>query len=314
MSIFESARFALQSSVSLFNDKSHYASVRRRPLLFELASTPQREPFNREEVLLQKFVSIAQQRNLNDSHDKRGRYWAEEKPYDLTEVFGTCVQFIDQHEAPLPRTTLPPSQDIERFINGVLIQDHPVTIDREFEMLLDITGDSLVGAANVGMLATRYMSRFSDIRAYPCLNIDGTTVTPHTDDETISNIMRSWNAKVARFETYSNGRNDGTGDQYYFWTHFFAACVADNESVKGKIFQKSFERGNEIMIFAKDRIAKRGGVVSSHYEASLLGRNIGLALVFGEASTQGEIFPVRSKTPEVIQDEQSAWHRVFQHR
>lgn len=314
MSIFESPRFALQASASLFNDKPHYASVRRRPLLFELASTPQTEPLNREEELLQKFSSIVKRRKHGGSDQKRGRYWAEDKPYDLIEVFGTCVQFIDQHNAPLPKTTLPPVQDVEQFINGVLKQDHPVTIDRQFEMLLDITGDSLVGAANVGMLATRYMSRFSDIRAYPNLNIDGTAVTPYTDDEDVSEIMRKWNVKVARFETYSNGRNDGTGDQYYFWTHFFASCLADNESLQGKLFQKTFERGNEIMIFAKDRIAKRGGVVSSHYEASLLGRNIGLALVFAEASIQGENYPVRSKTHEVIQDGQSAWRRVFQHK
>lgn len=196
------------------------------------------------------------------------------------EVFGTSVQFIDQHDAPLPKTTLPPAKDVEAFINGILQQEGPVTVDKQFELLLDITGNSVIGAANVGMLATRYMSRFSDIRAYPHLNIGGTVITPDTDDEVVSGVMREWNTRMARFETDNSGRNDGTGDQYYFWTHFFAACVSDSERMKGKVFQKTFEKGNEIMIFAKDKIAKRGGVVSSHFEASLIGRNIGLALSY----------------------------------
>ncbi len=278
MSLLESSNFCFKVSVSLFNDKPHYASVRRRPLLYELASTPSVEPLNREEELLGKFLLIVQNRGITNIHRNKDRYWMKNIPYDLMEVFGTCIQFIDQYKTPLPKTTLPPAQDIETFINEILQQEGLVTIDKQFELLLDITGNSVIGAANVGMLATRYMSRFSDIRAYPNLNIAGTVVTYDTSDAAISAIMREWNTKMARFETKSTGRNDGTGDQYYFWTHFFATCVTDAESMKGKLFQKTFERGNEIMIFAKDKIAKRGGVVSNHYEASLIGRNIGLAL------------------------------------
>lgn len=197
------------------------------------------------------------------------------------EVFGTSIQFIDQHKAPLPKTTLPPSRDVEAFINAVLQNPGPVTIDRQFELLLDITGNNIVGAANLGMLATRLMSRFSDQRAYPSINIDGKLISyKTTTDQEIELVMRRWYQKAARFETYNDvlNRNDGSGDQYYFWTHFFAACVADSEKTSGKFFQEAFEKGNDVMIFVKDKIAKRGGTVSSHYEASLLGRHIGLAI------------------------------------
>lgn len=70
MSILESPRFTLQASASLFNDKPHYASVRLL-FYFELVKTPQTEPLNREEELLQKFSSIVKRRNPGGSHQKK---------------------------------------------------------------------------------------------------------------------------------------------------------------------------------------------------------------------------------------------------
>lgn len=281
----DTTRFAIESSLSLLRDSPNNASIRWRPVLNELASTSPREPLNREidfqSDLLSKFLGIIDKRGIKPLAKDRSPYWmGQGTSYDKMEVFGTCVQFIDQHSAPLPKTTLPPSQDIQRFINHVLQEPETVTIDRQFEILLDITNNDVVGAANVGMLATRYMSRFSDIRAYPNLTINGKLITPSTSDSEIEPLMRAWNEKIARFETYNdkNGRIDGTGDQYYFWTHFFAASVFDNYTPVGRTFQAAFNKGNAIMIFAKDKIAKRGGTVSNHYEASLLGRHIGLAL------------------------------------
>lgn len=175
---------------------------------------------------------------------------------------------------------------METFINAVLKEPtDKVTIDRQFELLLDISGNDLLGAANIGMLATRLMSRFSDQRAYPNLNIDGKEIKyQETTDEEIEPIMRKWFHKVARFETFNdvNGKNDGSGDQYYFWTHFFAACVFESDTLSGKIAQKTFEKGNALMIYVKDKFAKRGGTVSNHYEASLLGRHLGLSIASNE--------------------------------
>lgn len=281
--IGNSERFAIKSIISLCKDKPHYPSVKRRPLLQKLASTPIKEPLNRADGLLTKFLSIIEKRNIIYLSQNKNPYWMKNIPYDLMEVFGTCVQFIDQHNAPLPKTTLPPSHDVESFINKVLLEKQPVTIDRQFEILLDITKNNVIGAANLGMIATRLMSRFSEQRVYPTLTIGNKLVTSITSDEEIGVIMSGWFAQVARFEIFNDtlSKNDGSGDQYYFWTHFFAACIFDSNSIKDKAMQKMFEKGNDIMIFVKNNIAKRSGVISDHHEASLLGRTIGLAISIG---------------------------------
>ncbi|MDO8515296.1 MAG: hypothetical protein Q7S14_02240 [bacterium] len=282
MSLLESGKFVIKAAGGLFKDYPHYPSIKRRPLMNELASTSPIEPLNREEGLLDKFLLIMKNRGINGIAKTQKPYWMNDPSYDLLEVFGTAIQFMDQHSGQLPKTTLPPSKDIETFINAVFQEPtDKVTIDRQFELLLDISGNDVVGAANIGMLATRLMSRFSDQRAYPNLTIDGKEIKYKVStDEEIEPIMKKWFHKVARFETFNdiNGRNDGTGDQSYFWTHFLAACTFDSNTINGKIFQRTFEKGNEIMIFVKDKFAKRGGTVSSHYEASLLGRHIGLSI------------------------------------
>lgn len=279
MRCVESVRYAYTATKSLFNDKPEYASVRRRPILFEIASLRPKEPLQREEGLLDKFISIScPYFRLNVNH-KNIQYWNNE-PYDYIDAFGTAIQFIDQHKAPLPRTSLPPKGDVEKFINTVMMSSGPVPVDKQFDILLNISKGSVTGAANIGMLATRYMSRFSEFRAYPIMQIQGSSVTKDMPDEDVNEIMRKWSNKISRFELYTekSGRNDGTGDQYYFWTHFFAATLFDPKTAQGSTMQKVFNNGNEIMIFVKNRLAKRGTTVSNHFEAAQIGRQIGLAL------------------------------------
>ncbi len=56
MNIVESGKFAVQASLGLLIDRPQYPSIKRRPLLNELASTSSKEPLNREENILDKFV------------------------------------------------------------------------------------------------------------------------------------------------------------------------------------------------------------------------------------------------------------------
>lgn len=283
MSLLESRRFALNAAISLCTDVPiNNSAVRRRPLLNELALFPVKEPLNREEDLFTKFLLILEKRNITNILKDKNPYWLKDTHYNLMEVVGTSIQFIDQHNSSLPKTTLPPAHDIETFINSVLQESKPVTIDRQFDILLDITNNNVIGAANVGMLATRYMARFADQRAYPNLIIGDKKFTIKTDDKDITEIMRLWNTKIARFKLYDNSdKNDAIGDIYYFWTHLFAACVLSTDGFEAKAFQKVFERGTDLMIFVKDYIARaRNGVVTSHFESSLLGRTIGLSLAY----------------------------------
>lgn len=279
MAIFTAERFTLRAAISLAIDPSNSPLVRRRPLSDSIARTQVKEPLNREEDLLAEFISIVKNRDMSVINNNRP-YWMTGSPYNLVEVFGTCIQFIDQHSGSLPQTTLPPVQDLEVFINLVLQESKPLTIDKQFELLLGITRNNITGAANLGMMATRLMSRFSDQRAYPKITLNDKVFTPFSDDEEIEQIIRTWNEKIAKFETYDNsGRNDGPGDSYYFWTHFFAARVFSPDTLESKFFQKCSEYGTDIMVFIKNKIARRRGVVSSHHEASLLGRQIGISLM-----------------------------------
>jgi len=272
-------RFAVEANLSLFADVPSNPSVRRKKLFDELASSPVKEPLNREEDLYTKFLSILEKRQITNPLQERNPYWLPNTPYSIGDVVGTCAQFTDQHGAPLPKTTLPPGEDVEKFIEKVLKEPEPVTIDQQFDMLLDITGNNVIGAANLGMIATRYISRFADQRAYPSLTIEGKEYTQETSDEEVGEMITKWNSKIARFKTYTDSeQNDGIGDGYYFWTHVFAGMALSVDSPQAKAMQTVFERGTELMVFVKYKIARRKGDVLPHFEASKLGRAIGLSL------------------------------------
>ena len=112
-------RFALEANMSLFADVQSNPSVRRKKLFDELASSPVKEPLNREGDLYSKFLSILEKRQITNPLQARNPYWMPDTPYSIGEVVGTCAQFTDQHGALLPKTTLPPAEDVERFIEKV---------------------------------------------------------------------------------------------------------------------------------------------------------------------------------------------------
>lgn len=251
-------------------------------MLLELAATPKLEPLNRTEELYPKFSAILGERGIAPESilQNSSPYWAPGSTYDPMEVAGTSVQFMDKHKAPLPRTTLPPARDVETFIDGVLKEPGgPVSVDRQFEMLLDITDNNVTGAANLGMMATRYIGRAYDRRAYPELTIDDKTYTPDTDFKQLSELMRSWNDKIAKFEYDEGGKNDGSGDLYYFWTHFYAGLAfASTDTRQARALSKVFENGTEVMQAIKGKVTRNGVVITNRFEVSHLGRDIGLAL------------------------------------
>lgn len=272
-------RFAATACASLFHDAPDNPVEYRKPLFERLSLTPATEPLNREATLQANFLEIIQAREIELPVQDRSPYWLNGTKYNQMEIIGTVSQFTDHHDAPMPKTTIPPAQDVERFINAVLAEPEPTTVDRQFELLLDITDNNVTGAANLGMLATRYITRFGDYRAYPELKLDGKVYTPETPDEEVDNMLARWNEKVSKFEVHSDSpKNDGMGDGYYFWTHVYAALALGDEGINAKAMQKLVERGTELMIWAKYKIAGRKGDILPHFEASHLGRAIGLSL------------------------------------
>lgn len=279
----DATRFATEASLSLFVDAPTNPVEHRKPLYEKLSLVPAREPMNRELDLYTNFLSVLKNRQITVPVQNRNSYWMQNVPYSVMEVVGTCAQFTDHHGAPLPKTTFPPSKDVATFINNVLKETNPTTVDRQFDLLLDITNNHVIGAANLGMVATRYISRFGDFRAYPQLKIAGKEYTKEASDEELGVILSQWSDKVARFEIHNTfGKNDGIGDGYYFWTHMFAAMALGTKGMQAKTMQKLVGQGTELMIWAKYKVAGRKGDILPHFEASRLGRSIGLLLIAGE--------------------------------
>jgi hypothetical protein len=134
-------------------------------------------------------------------------YWLTGGNYHPIEAFVTCVEFFDRHVEPLPTTTLPPEQDVAWYIHQVLHSSHKVSIPEQLKLLLAISNNQILGAANIGMLASRIMARGWDTRAYPSIPVD------------IAQINR-WNNQLYQFEVADGHANDAPGDTYYYWTHF----------------------------------------------------------------------------------------------
>ncbi len=224
-------------------------------------------PVNVEEDLLNSVMGIVDKRSLaNKKIDYVVPYWNKDLKYNPFQMFGALIQYVDFHDEPLPITVLPPQKDVERYISGVLNSDKTLAIPEQMEKLLDITGDNMVGAANLGFISSRLVARTYDRTAYP-----GIDVSPSVGNE--------WNRKIAQFEVYEeDAQIDGPGDTYYFWTHMFASLgLRKLEGRTPELINSLFANGTQAMRFAREHIARRP-TLSRHEEASLLGRNLGLAI------------------------------------
>lgn len=222
-------------------------------------------PLNYDDGLLLGFSqAFTQGRLVSDRRQLASPYWLKHNtPYNPVEVFLTAVQFLDDHRAPLPQTTLPPEKDVRHFCHFVL-SSGPVGLVQQFNKLLEITKGNAVGAANLGMISSRIYARSGDTRAYPGIQVKAEDVI-------------KWNKSIANFEVYGQGaKSDALGDNYYFWTHFFAASAyrAINTN-QAKIFSQLFNHGTEIMTLVRKHIAGQK-TITDHNEASILGRNLGL--------------------------------------
>jgi hypothetical protein len=215
---------------------------------------------------LPSFIETIRERNIKPIFTHRP-YWNTDLAYNSAEVFGAAVQSLDLHDAPLPRTVLPPEEDVIKFIKAVKSTTRKVKLDEQFNIALDITRNDLLGAVNICWIATRFMARGADKRAYPNILMDADT-------------LRDWNGQLAQFKTYNkSGKNDGPGDNYYFWTHAFAAIAFSNRGIRAMLAQSAFSRGTEIMAFVRKNIAQGNQPnITAHDPASRLGREVGLAL------------------------------------
>ena len=218
-------------------------------------------PVNSELAILPDFMEVLDKNSINF---KPSPYWKKEERYDPLDVFISTIQFFDRHNEPLPYTTVPPEDDVKKFVDIVLKSEHRLTLSEQFKHLLVISNGNVLGAANVGFLASRLLARGWDTRAYPNIPISTETIIEA-------------NKHFAQFESDSK-TNDASGDTYYFWTHFFATSVYSQLGCfNSKILNKFFEFGTPTMKFVRKYFAGQP-IVTEHFEASLLGRHVGIAI------------------------------------
>lgn len=268
-----STSFALSATYSLMKPNATVDVYRN---IYEAAKIqPWEEPMNVEEAVVPEFIRILRERDLA-TPDKRSLhpYWNPSVVYNPQEVFGTLIQVTDYHHSPLPCTTLPPESDVKGYIETVMRTEGRVPVWKQFEILLDITNNNVVGAANLGFVASRVMARGLDSRAYPHIKV--------SDVDLIE-----WSHKIGQFESEDEEIHDSSGDTYYFWSHAFASIFYHLHPGNQTLYQKAFEHGTDIMKFVRKHIAHTP-ITSDHYEASLLGRNIGLALTESDWYNQTE--------------------------
>ncbi len=266
LSSIKSIAFAYESARSLLQNIPDRPGVRFRPVYEENARSVEVLPLNTEEEILPSFMQTLAERGIGHSTERRP-YWNKAIEYNSAEVFGTTIQSLDLHDGPLPRTVLPPEEDVARFIDGIKSSPRRVKLNEQLNLALDISGNNLLGALNICWIGTRFMARGADQRAYPNIRVDAEAIL-------------DWNTQVAQFETYNDSDlNDAPGDNYYFWTHAFAAMAFTDRSYQAKIAQLAFSRGTQIMAFVRKNIAKGNQPnITAHNPASALGREIGLAL------------------------------------
>lgn len=239
---------------------------RRQAYRSQISTEPQ-IPLNVEEEVRDGFYSVVLKRGLSErSFDYKTPYWSRDQLYNPLDILTTTIAFSDDHNEPLPQTTLPPQEDIQRFAGVIMGSGRRNTVVDQFQLLLDITGDNVVGAANLGFITSRFFARNTDRRAYPGIQL--------TFDD-----MRLWDSKVAQFEVYGEDpKMHASSDTYYFWTHFFVAMIGKLDGRPwARLLNQSFSKGTDLMVLTRKYLVGRP-TVTSHREASMLGRNVGFAI------------------------------------
>lgn len=258
--------FVYGSARSLLHNIPERAGVIFRPIYEDNANSPEIEPLNTEFEVLSEVDSLLESKNT-PREITRSPYWDKSKRYSISEVFGGTIQSFDLHDEVLPATILPPEEDIRTFIETVKTIPHRVRVSEQLAVALDLSGNDIMGAVNICWIANRFMARGADTRAYPNIPIDGA-------------LIYDWNDQIAQFKTFNDsGKNDGPGDNYYFWTHAFGAIAFSERSLQAGLAQIAFSRGTQIMAFVRKNIATGNQPnITAHEPASTIGRDLGLMI------------------------------------
>lgn len=241
-----------------------------RPAINAAKSSPHVPPLNTWDDTAKGISQVIRDRctAFRSSAEFAVPYWTKDRTYDPWEVFYGAIQFVDDHNAPLPLTILPPQDHVQEYLRRVLASDGKLMLPDQLKLLLDITGNNVLGAANLGFITSRLLSRASDFRPYPAIDA-------HLQGEDLV----QWNNRVAQFAVPGSHRtSDGPGDTYYFWTQFFCAFYYRSQpGFVPRIANILFAYGAPTMRFVRGVIAR--SPTPPHEFSAHLGRYVGLAAV-----------------------------------
>jgi hypothetical protein len=188
------------------------------------------------------------------------------------DIYNYYVAFSDQHYARFPsRFTADerPGDLVNAIEKESLETARPLTVGRQLEIAMDLSGGELGNAVKILAQATRQMARGMDSRITPNLQVS----EPR---------MLNWKKCVAPFGYQSEG-NDSAGDTYHFWHGVLAGLsVAEAidkggmESIKGKTLNKIYENTAPITDFLRHRLFRKKG--KPHGTIDILGLEIGKGL------------------------------------
>lgn len=258
----------------------------------ECAKTPPTPAFTSEMFLLSGLADILAKNETRLTYEPIA-YW-NKKPYHPADIYTAAVELPDCYEGPLPITALPPAKDIEEFIRFVLGSNHKLTIPQQFEKLLDISGGNVLGAANLGMLGCRILARGWDDRFYPEISINPQVIFRATEH-------------LAPFD----GGADPLGDNYYYWTVFFATVVYGKLSgVTSKVIDKLFSVGAPMMKFIRRYIVGQS-TLGPGLEPSKLGRLMGLMVVKYSDELIAQAQEPKDISPDCIKEKELPRERLL---
>ena len=193
-------------------------------------------------------------------------YWRPELVPNTLEVVGAVVDFVDNHQMPIPATVFPPEQHVQEFLSKMADGRGVAPLPRQLDVALRLSGGSLAGAANLCWAASRFAARGGDTRAYP--NIGYVPADPQRYSRCFAPFD---NQMVA-------GTNDPAGDTYYFWTLVYVGLATRHNVVSGAVGRMVTHHGAAAMRFVRDNIAHHS-TTSSHLSAVMLGEAAGPYLV-----------------------------------
>lgn len=261
---FEKSRSTVKILASLLRSPSASQNDERRVAYRKSITDKPAIPLNIEEDILNSFLDLGN-RFPHKTHHRP--YWLDKNvSYNPLDILNSTIQCFDDHDEPLTTTTIPPERDVRAFAERVMFADKKMTVIDQLKVLLDITEGNILAAANIGFITTRFFARGTDRRVYPGIKFN-------FED------MRVWNDRLAQFEVYGqDSKMHAASDTYYFWTHFFVSLACELDSRPwAKAINRGFSKGTDLMVFTRTHIVGKP-TVTSHKEASAIGRNVGIAV------------------------------------